>query len=71
VFDLILPQPQRRFKVKLKKKEGGTVLFGPKRARKLHEAMHEGLCEEMRPILKRMDQDRRRREEAVNPNTRI
>ncbi len=58
--------------MKLKKKEGGKVLFDdPKKARELHEAMHEGLCEEMRPILKRMDQDRRRREEMVNPNERI
>lgn len=57
--------------MKLEKKEGGTVLFDAEKANRLHRAMHEGLCEEMRPILKRMDQDRRRRESAVNPNEKL
>ncbi len=67
----VLSNPKRRFKVKLEKKEGGTVLFDPKRAREFHEAMHDGLRAAVLPIIRRMDQDRRRREEMVNPNERI
>ena len=57
--------------MRLKKKEGGIVLFDAKRSRDLREAMHEGLRKRMLPILKKMDQDERRRESAVNPNEMI
>ena len=57
--------------MKLKKKEGGIVLFDSKRSEEFRRVMGEGLCEEMRPILKRMDQDRRRREKMFNPNEMI
>ena len=57
--------------MKPKKKEGGDVLFDQGRAPKFHRAMHEGLREAVLPVLKRMDQDRKRRESMVNPNEKI